>query len=180
MGKRVLVISTSPRANSNSHALALAFAEGALEAKHDVEMVSLRDKSIAFCRGCLACQAGKPCPLGDDAAGIVKRMIEADIIAFATPVYFYEMSGQMKVLLDRSNPAYAAKPAFHDVYLLATAADENERAMDGAVKGLQGWVDCFDQARLVGTVAATGIGDAGDIKKRLDMVKRARLMGAGV
>lgn len=55
MGKSVLVVSASLRPTSNSHALALAFAEGAREAGHDVETVSLRGKRIEFCRGCLAC-----------------------------------------------------------------------------------------------------------------------------
>ena len=170
MGKSVLVVSASLRPTSNSHALALAFAEGAREAGHDVETVSLRGKRIEFCRGCLACQAGAACPLKDDAAAIV----------FATPIYFFEMAGQMKTLLDRSNPAYAADPAFRDVYLLATAADEDAHAFDGATKGLQGWVDCFEQARLVGVVTATGVDAPGAIEKRLHEVNRARLMGCGV
>ena len=86
-----------------------------------METVSLRGKRIEFCRGCLACQSGATCPLHDDAAAIVERIVAADAVAFATPIYFYEMAGQMKTLLDRTNPAFPAKPAFRDVYLLATA-----------------------------------------------------------
>lgn len=180
MGKNVLVVSASLRGNSNSHVLALAFAEGAREAGHDVHFTSLRGKRLDFCRGCLACQKGDPCPLDDDAAAIVERIVAADAVAFATPIYFYEMAGQMKTLLDRSNPAFCAKPAFRDVYLLATAADKNERAFDGAIKGLQGWIDCFDQARLVGTTTAAGIDAPGTIERRLDTIRRARFMGRGV
>ncbi|MCB7038908.1 flavodoxin family protein [Eggerthella sinensis] len=180
MKKSVLVIATSLRRESNSFTLALAFAEGAKEGGNEVEIVDLHGKDIGFCRGCLACQTGAACPLADDAEAIVERMRNADAIAFATPVYFYEMAGQMKVLLDRSNPLYAVKPAFRDVYLLATAADENPRVADGAAKGLEGWISCFDAARLVGTVVATGVDAPGSIEKRLDAVKRARYMGAGV
>ena len=56
MSKKVLIISTSVRNNSNSEALANAFAEGAREAGNEVETVSLQGKTIAFCKGCLACQ----------------------------------------------------------------------------------------------------------------------------
>ena len=63
------------------------------------------------------------------------------------------------------------------MYLLATAADEDAHAFDGATKGLQGWVDCFEQARLVGVVTATGVDAPGAIEKRLHEVNRARLMG---
>lgn len=180
MGKNVLVVSSSLRANSNSHALALAFAEGAREGGHAVETASLRGMDIGFCRGCLRCQEGDACPLDDDAGALVERMVAADAIAFSTPIYFYEMAGQMKTLLDRSNPAYARTPSFRDVYLLAAAADGSERAFDGAIKGLQGWVDCFEQARLVGVVTAAGVGDPGAIARRLDVLRRARAMGRGV
>ena len=109
----------------------------------------------------------------------MERIVAADAIAFATPIYFFEMAGQMKTLLDRSNPAYAADPAFRDVYLLATAADEDAHAFDGRRRDCK-WVDCFEQARLVGVVTATGVDAPGAIEKRLHEVNRARLMGCGV
>ena len=177
MGKNVLVVSASLRPTSNSHALALAFAEGAREAGHDVETVSLRGKRIEFCRGCLACQAGAACPLKDDAAAIVERIVAADAIAFATPIYFFEMAGQMKTLLDRTNPLFPAEYAFRNIYLLATAADEDEGAMDGAVKGLEGWISCFDRVRLSGVVRGTGVDAPGAIRARPDLLEQAAQMG---
>lgn len=65
-------------------------------------------------------------------------MRSAEVIVFATPIYFYEMCGQMKTLLDRTNPLFPSDYAFRDIYLLASAADGAESAMDGAVKGLAG------------------------------------------
>ena len=64
-------------------------------------------------------------------------MLHADAIVFATPIYFYEMCGQMKTLLDRTNPLFSADYSFTDIYLLATAADSSKNSMDGAIKGLQ-------------------------------------------
>lgn len=164
MGKKILIVSTSPRKGGNSETLAKEFAKGAKEAGHSVEMVCLWDKVIRFCSGCLVCQKTKRCVIHDDADVIAQKMLAADVIAFATPVYFYGMSGQMKTMLDRSNPCYSSDYAFRDIYLLATAADEQKDAMDGAVNGLQGWIDCFEKAKLKGVVCAVGVGNVGDIE----------------
>ena len=164
MSKRILVISTSLREKSNSQALGDAFAAGAREAGHQVEQISLRGRSIAFCMGCLACQSAGQCVIQDDAVEIAEKMGRAEVIAFATPIYYYEMSGQMKTLLDRANSLYSADYAFRDIYLLAAAAEEDEHTMDGTVTGLTGWVDCFEKARLAGTVFAGGVTAPGAVQ----------------
>lgn len=164
MEKQVLIISTSLRKGSNSDVLADAFLKGAQEAGHKSEKISLQDKIIHFCKGCLACQKTQQCIIRDDANEIVQKMQAADIIVFATPIYYYEMCGQMKTILDRGNPLYTSDYSFRDVYLLAAAADREESAMDGAVKGLQGWVSCFDKARLAGKVFGGGADSVGTIQ----------------
>lgn len=164
MKKQVLVITTSLRPGSNSDMLAEAFARGAREAGHEVACVSLKGKTLGFCKGCLACQTTHRCAIRDDAAALTEQMGKADVIAFVTPVYYYEMSGQMKTLLDRANPLYGADYAFRDIYLLATAAEAEASTIEGAVKGLEGWIACFEKARLAGTVFAGGVNDAGDIE----------------
>ncbi len=164
MSKQILVISTSLRANSNSDALAEAFAQGAQAAGHHVTRVSLHDKSIAFCRGCFGCLKTGECVIKDDAIAIVRQMHDADTIAFATPIYYYEMSGQMKTLLDRANSLYDSDYRFQDIYFLSAAAENEEGVDHRAVSGLTGWIDCFGRARLAGTVFAGGVNDAGEIK----------------
>ena len=161
--KRVLVITTSLRKNSNSTALAEAFAKGAKENGNEVETISLIDKSIAFCKGCLACQQTQKCVIKDDSNEIVEKMKLADVIAFSTPIYYYEMSGQMKTLLDRANPLFPSDYKFRDIYFLASAAENEEDAMDKAVSGLCGWIDCFEKATLKGVVKAIGVTNEGDI-----------------
>lgn len=106
MSKNILVISTSPRKGGNSETLADEFVRGAQEASHNLEKVCLYDKTIGFCRGCLACQKTRQCIIHDDADIIAKKMLTADVIAFATPIYYYEMCGQMKTMLDRANPLH--------------------------------------------------------------------------
>lgn len=178
--KTVLVLSTSLRKNGNSEILADEFARGAREAGHHVEKINLSDKKIQFCRGCLICQKTQKCVLQDDASAIVERMIHADALAFATPIYFYEMSGQMKTLLDRSNPAFASAYDFRDIYLLAAAADPQDAAMDGAINGLQGWIACFANARLAGVVKGTGADAPGAIRAIPAALKSAYELGRSV
>ena len=180
MAKHVLILSASLRAGSNSETLANAFADGARAAGHIVELVSLRGKNIAFCRGCLACQTLGRCVIDDDAVTITDKMQHADVIVFATPIYYYEMCGQMKTMLDRANPLFPADYAFRDIYLLASAAENEESAVDGAVNGLNGWIACFEKARLKGVVRGVGATDPGDIRHNAAALAAACAMGKGV
>ena len=166
MSKNVLVISTSLRKGGNSDTLADEFVRGARESGNLVEKVTLSDRTIGFCKGCLVCQSTRRCVLRDDGDTIVQKMLTADVIAFATPIYYYGMSGQMKTLLDRANPLFSADYAFRDIYLLAAAAEEEEHTVNGAVTGLMGWIDCFEKARLAGTVFAGGVTAVGEIQGR--------------
>lgn len=175
MSKNVLVISTSLRKKSNSEQLVTASADGAREAGHEVEVLSLRDKTLGFCCGCLACQKTLQCVIKDDANDIVEKMGQADVLVFATPIYYYEMCGQLKTLLDRANPLFPTEYAFREIYLLATAADEDASAVDGARKGLEGWVTCFQKARLTDVLFCGGVTDAGDIAGNTALTKAKKL-----
>ena len=178
--KKILIISSSFRLNGNSDTLADAFQKGALEKQHEVEKISLRDYDFHFCQGCLACQKGKPCVLKDDASFIIEKMKNSDVIVFVTPIYFYEMSGQMKTLLDRSNPLFVSQYQFRDIYLLATSAYDDETAMDGAILGLNGWIKCFEKASLKGVIKGLGLDQYGDVKKDTHILKQAYLMGKSI
>lgn len=73
MPKNVVIITSSLRVGSNSDALAEAFARGARDAGHSVEVISLKEKMIAFCRGCLTCQKTGKCVVNDDAVAIAEK-----------------------------------------------------------------------------------------------------------
>ncbi len=163
MSKTVLIISSSPRKGGNSEMLAAAFAKGAQEAGNQVETVYLREKQYGFCKGCLACQKLGHCVIKDDAVEIAAKMHDADVLVFATPVYYYSVSGQLKTMLDRANPLFDSDYAFTKAYLLATAAEDGEETVEGTVKAVQGWVDCFERCELAGTVFAGGVNGVGDI-----------------
>lgn len=159
---KVLVISTSLRAKSNSDILTERLIAGAKDAGHDVEHISLKGKEIKFCVGCLACQKTQKCVLKDDAVEIAEKVKDADTLVFATPIYYYEMSGQMKMLLDRMNPLYSSDYKFRNVYMLATATENEETTPEKAISGLQGWVDCFEKATLVDSLFCGGVSDPGE------------------
>ncbi len=177
--KKVLIISSSLRLHSNSEMLANEFARGAKEAGNEVEIVTLRGKTIAFCRGCLACQKTQQCVVDDDARAIVKSMGDAEVIVFATPIYYYEMCGQLKTLLDRGNPLYTTDYRFRDIYLLTAAAEEGEETSSRAITGVEGWIACFEHARLAGTVFAGGVTTPGEAQNHPAMAE-AYAMGHSI
>lgn len=155
--KKVIVISTSLRAGSNSDMMADKFIEGALKSGNEVEKISLINKDIRFCRGCLACQKLGKCVINDDVNDIMQKVLNADVIVWATPIYYYEMSGQMKVLIDRMNAMYNLDYKFRDVYMLTTAAETEPETPQRAISGLTGWIDCYPGSRLAGTLFCGGV-----------------------
>lgn len=179
MSKTVLAICTGPHKGGNSETLTDAFLDGAREAGHRVEKICLYDKTVSFCKGCLVCQETLRCVIHDDADWIAQRMKDADVLVFATPIYYYEMCGQMKTMLDRANPLFPSDYRFRDVYFLATAAECEESAMARAVSGLEGWIECFEKARLAGTVFGGGA-ETYDSMKDSPALQFARDMGKQV
>lgn len=179
MSKKVLIISASPRKGGNSETLADEFARGAKEAGNIVEKISLYDKTIGFCKGCLACLKRGRCVIQDDAVEIAGKMHEADVLVFATPVYYYSVSGQLKTMLDRANPLYDTDYAFTKVYLLATAAEADRSAVEGSITAVQGWVDCFSRCKLTDTIFAGGVGGVGEIAGH-PALEKAYQTGKGV
>ena len=162
--KKVIVISTSLRPGSNSDLLADRFAEGAKAAGNEVEKISLVGKNIQFCKGCLACQKLGRCVISDDVNDIMAKVLKADVVAWATPIYYYEMSGQMKTLIDRLNAMYPLDYQFRDIYLLTTAAEDESHVPQRAEAGLTGWIDCYPKSRLAGTLFCGGVNNARDIE----------------
>ena len=162
--KRVVIISTSLRVRSNSDLLAEQFMKGAESAGHQVEKVELLGKQIAFCLGCFACAKLGRCVIDDDVNGIMEKVMKADVIVWATPIYYNEMSGQMKTLIDRMNAMYDRDYRFREVYLLTTAAEDEASVPQRAEAGLTGWIDCYPKARLVGTLFCGGVNEPNEIQ----------------
>ena len=177
MSKKVLIISSSLRAGSNSEILAHEAEKGALAAGNKVEFISLKDKTIKFCIGCMTCQKTHKCVLKDDAPELITKVRDADVIIFATPIYYYEMSGQLKTFLDRCNPLYPQQNNFKDVYLITTLYDTASHASENACNGIKGWVACFDQARFVKMLDCGGLDEPKEASASEDLLKKAYNLG---
>ena len=174
---KVLIITASLRAKSNSDILAAKVADGAAAAGHEVETISLKGRKLNFCIGCLVCQKTQKCVLADDAVEIAEKVKNADTLVFATPIYYYEMSGQLKTLLDRLNPLYPSDYKFRNVYMLTVAAEDEGFVPEKAESGLQGWVDCFGKAEFAGSLFCGGINDMGEASGHKDKLEAAYEFG---
>lgn len=164
MTKKVLILSSSPRRGGNSDTLCNEFMRGAIESGNEAEKVFLRDKTIHYCTGCSTCSLhGKPCPQKDDAAEIIEKMVAADVIVMATPVYFYTMSAQMKTLIDRCCGLYTEMKN-KEFYFIVTAAEDDRKLMERTVDTFQGFLDCLESPTIKGVVYGTGVWHVGEIK----------------
>lgn len=162
--KNILILSSSPRRGGNSDTLCDEFLRGAREAGHTVEKIFLRDKAIGYCTGCSICSLHqKPCPQQDDMAEILEKMVAAEVIVMATPVYFYTMSAQMKALLDRCCGRYTEMTG-KLFYFIVTAAEDDKAKMERTVDTFQGFLDCLDRPTIEGVVYGLGVWHVGEIK----------------
>ena len=150
MTKKVLILSSSPRRGGNSDTLCNEFMRGAIESGNEAEKVFLRDKTIHYCTGCSTCSLHeKPFPQKDDAAEIIEKMVAANVIVMATPVYFYTMSAQMKTLIDRCCGLYTEMKN-KEFYFIVTAAEDDRKLMERTVDTFQGFLDCLENPTIKG------------------------------
>ena len=179
MKKQVLVLSASPRKGGNSDTLCDEFVRGAIDAGQSAEKIFLRDRTINYCTGCGVCYSTHKCVQKDDMADILEKMIRADVIVMAAPVYFYTMDAQMKTLIDRTVPRYL-EISNKDFYFIVTAADPDKSSLERTIDGFRGFTeDCLDNAQEKGIIYASGVWRVGEIQASPAM-KQAYEMGNNV
>lgn len=159
---KVLIVSSSPREGGNSEVLCERFAKGASEAGHEVEKVMLRDKIIVPCNACYACMETHICAIKDDMEEVFSKLLKADVILLASPVYFYSVSAQMKAMIDRclvNHNSLVGKK----FYFIVTAADPQHDAADGTLAAFRGFIRCLSDSQEEGVVYGMGAWDKGDV-----------------
>ena len=164
MAKKVLILSSSPRKMGNSDLLCDRFMTGAMEAGNETERVFIRNKKINYCFACGSCQTnGGTCIQKDDMAEILDKMLAADVIALATPVYFYTMNAQLKTVIDRVYPKYTELND-KEFYFILSSDDSRQEYLERTVGGLRAFIACLEGAKERGIVYGVGAGKRGKIK----------------
>ncbi|MGN1102370.1 MAG: flavodoxin family protein [Huintestinicola sp.] len=162
--KNILIISASPRKGGNSDTLCDEFLRGAKDSGNNAEKIFLRDKKINYCTGCGVCNDTHKCVQKDDMAEILDKMVNADVIVLATPVYFYTMDAQLKTLIDRTVPRYT-EISGKEFYFIVTAADTDKSMLEKTVEGLRGFTeDCLPNPIEKGVIYASGVWQSGEVK----------------
>ena len=178
MSKNVLILSGSPRKNGNSDTLCDQFMKGAQEAGHQVEKIRVAEKKIGFCRGCYACRDTGKCAIQDDMEGVLQKIIDADVLVLASPVYFYSIDAQLKALIDRTVARWQ-EVKDKEFYYIMTAAEDTDTVMDCTLECFRGFAACLDGAKEMGVIQGKGVYEAGEIKGTRYM-QEAYEMGKGV
>jgi len=180
--KRVLILAASPRKNGNSTLLALKAAEGVKAEGGEADVVEIGHLKIAPCNACDSCitkpEAG--CVIKDDMQLLYQKIRASQSIIFATPVYWFNMSAQMKLVIDR---AYAIQDKGYfaftgkDVGVILTYGDVDVFA-SGGVNALRSFQDIcgFVKANLVGTVYGTA-NKAGEVQTNEELLQKAYALG---
>jgi len=182
MKKRVLVIMGSPRKRGNSTILAEEAAKGARQAGAEVKIVRLREVTIRPCLACESCRRknAKGCVQDDDMSLLYPKLRAADSILISSPVYWFNMSAQVKLLMDRLY-AFGAEKGYvlegKGIGIIMTYADADPFS-SGAVNALRAFQDAFDfiGAPIKGMVYGSA-SKAGEILAKKGLLKEALELG---
>ena len=170
MSKKVLILSGSPRKDGNSDILCNEFMRGAIESGNEVEKIRVAEKKIGFCTGCYACRNTGVCAIKDDMAEVMQKLIDADVIVLASPVYFYSIDAQLKALIDRTVCRWT-EVKDKEFYYIMTAADSGIESMETTLACFRGYADCVEGAKEMGVIYGIGVYEKGEIKDKKAMLE---------
>ena len=157
---RIAVLRGSPRKNGSSNLLADHFIRGAEEAGHEIADIDVAHADIHPCIGCKACEfSGKPCVLTDEMAEIKAKILSADMVVFVTPLYYFGMSAQLKMCVDRCCAVARQLTQGHLKSALIVSAwnddDWTMTAIESHYQALCRYIEMEDQGMILGTGCGT-------------------------
>lgn len=151
---RIIVLQGSPNADGSTHLLVESFAQGAQKAGHSVAVINVAQANVNPCTGCVACGYEGPCVQHDGMAQVRAAILSADMLVFATPLYYYGMTAQLKTVVDRFCAFNSSLTAKHlKSALLAVAwnsADWTFDALHAHYQTLVRYLDLQDQGEVLG------------------------------
>jgi multimeric flavodoxin WrbA len=180
--KQVLVILGSPRKKGNSATLAAQISRGAKSTGAKVETLFLQNLKISPCRGCNTCQKhdSKGCAIKDDMQKIYPKLIKADAWVIASPVYWFTMSAQTKIFMDRcyALPAYAKSPFTGKLIAIAMSYGDADAVKSGCVNALRTFQDAYryTRSKIVGMVYGSAM-EAVEIANNKALMQEAEELG---
>ena len=182
MTPKILIVLGSPRKRGNSATLAATVAQGAIDSGAAVESVYLNGLNIKPCQGCEKCQQESfiGCAIEDEMNQLYSKLQEADSVVVASPVYWFNISAQTKIFIDR---LYAVGVRQKNIFkgknfaIILTFADPDP-FVSGAVNALRSFQDIcrYLGANIEGMVYGSASG-AGEIKEKQDVMEKAVLLG---
>ena len=177
MAKNILILMGSPRKNGNTSILCDEFKRGAEEAGHNVEKINVAGMKINGCLGCNGCQRnGGTCVQKDDMTDIYGKILAADVVVLASPIYYYTWTAQLKAVIDRT---YAMLGTMHnkEFYMISTCMSPNEAYCGVMIDSFRTYLGCYDETITEGGyVFGFGTGAPGDVKTT-DAMQKAYEMG---
>jgi len=180
--KHVLIILGSPRKNGNSSTLAARISRGAKSAGAEVETLFLQDLKISPCRACDTCQKhdSKGCAIKDDMQKIYPKLIRAYAWVIASPVYWFTMSAQTKIFMDRcyALSAYTKNPFMGKRIAIAMSYGDVDPVKSGCVNALRTFQDAFryTRSKIVGMVYGSAM-KAGEIENNEALMRESEELG---
>lgn len=160
---KIIVLSGSPRNGGNTDLLVESFVKGA-SSRHDVEVVTVREKRIHPCTGCNGCflRQDHRCVQQDDMQELYDKLAKCDVLAAASPVYFYGVSAQLKAVIDRLHTPLRETFSIQKLALLLVGASTLPAVFDSIKVQYQLILDYF-HLENAGMVVASGVKEKGDI-----------------
>ncbi|MDR2780171.1 MAG: flavodoxin family protein [Synergistaceae bacterium] len=180
MSRKVTILLGSPRRNGNTETLAASFSEGAVSAGYKTSAIRIAGLKIGGCIDCRRCwMSGAHCFLNDDMGDIYAAIDDADVITFASPLYFYSWSTQIKPVWDRLLPYFSANSKINvkgrRAVLISAAGDKDGSCFDGLKKSFE--LSCnFAKWEIAGEILVHNLHEAGAASKKpecLDMAFQA-------
>jgi multimeric flavodoxin WrbA len=171
----------SPRKGGNTGILVKEILAGAVEKGAETSVYNVTELNIKGCNACYSCHDHIGCILKDDMQKLYKEIDKSDALVLGSPVYMWQMSGQMKIFIDRLlpflNPAYSLKEGNGKDLILAFSQGQTDSAIVMPYYGSTGEMLEFLGFNIKGLIVAPGADEKGSVLKQKNTLKKARMMG---